>query len=336
MDIIGSLLAAVLAIATALISQVQAVLLLIPLIFLGLIISLVIAILEIENTYWMIQERTESPAKTFTLFPYLPREIQGMVWRAAAMAPTTVGIKEAYSDLNYTWYATFGFLGAIRGVCREANRQALTCRLPQYIGKDANSVLEKRGFDTIWLMEVSCVKFIDDYWLATDGEDDIPRKLAMPLSTWKFQIVGLPIRQLIIRLRRWRIRELFLVVYHEDPEDTLIQFIEPKKSPIAMQITFNFGLETARSCSTWPDYEHLSVAGLIAVNGTDVIENEKYYLEGKPVPVPLLMRNWKLESNTRFLGCGVNGLLPEFDVLKQNLSDEIPEFRIDMTWYGGW
>lgn len=84
------------------------------------------------------------------------------------MAPTTVGIKEAYSDNSYTWYATFGFLGAIRGVCREANRQALTCRLPQYIGKDAKSVLDKRGFDTIWLMGVSCVKFIDDYWLATD------------------------------------------------------------------------------------------------------------------------------------------------------------------------
>lgn len=76
-----------------------------------------------------------------------------------------------------------------------------------------------------------------------------------------------------------------MVVYHEDPEDTLIQFIEPKKSPIDMQITFNFGLETARSCSTWSDYERLSVAGLVAVNGTDVIENEKYYLEGKPLPV---------------------------------------------------
>lgn len=65
---------------------------------------------------------------------------------------------------------TIGAMGALRRVCRNANKQALDCRLSPFVRGDASfgknaDAFKKCAFDTIWLASASSFRFLEDYWL---------------------------------------------------------------------------------------------------------------------------------------------------------------------------
>ncbi|CZR67977.1 uncharacterized protein PAC_17876 [Phialocephala subalpina] len=182
-----------------------------------------------------------------------------------------VAFKEVYNDEQNTWMISIGSMGAIHRVCKEAYKQAMKTRLPEYIGKDTAAIFEKRGFDIIWLpSKISPGNhfgvYLEKYWRTIGAEEDRPRKLAIPLKVWPLQMQGPQLWQLGLfflsehrRLKRLAISELFLVVNHEEFEDTLIEFVEPKTAKANLPIVDG---SSTGSYLLWTDFERESMVAL--------------------------------------------------------------------------